>query len=96
MGPVSWADDLTRLHFRTFQRLAVMCATVFYCVELFSTAYDNDGGAVDLDRERSAFLNGIAAADVNPIGAHVGARRGADLAGVVPRLIHPGLEPGRL
>jgi hypothetical protein len=48
MRPVSRADDLTRLHFRTFQSLAVMCATVFYCVKLGAAAYDKQGKPVDI------------------------------------------------
>ena len=40
MGTVSWADDLARLHLRIVQGLAVMCATVFYCVKLRAAAYD--------------------------------------------------------
>jgi hypothetical protein len=51
MGPVSRADDLTLLHFCIVQRLAVMCATVFYCVKLGATAYDKQGKPVDIRRQ---------------------------------------------
>jgi hypothetical protein len=51
MGPVTWADDLARLHFRTIQGLAVMCATVFYCVKLSAAAYDKQGEPVDICRQ---------------------------------------------
>jgi hypothetical protein len=40
MRTVPRTNDLTFLHFRTLQGLAVVCATVFYCVELIPTAYD--------------------------------------------------------
>jgi hypothetical protein len=48
MGPVSRTYDLTRFHFCTLQRLAVMCATVFHCVKLRATAYDEYRKAVDI------------------------------------------------
>jgi hypothetical protein len=51
MGPVSWADDLTRLHFRTVKGFAVMSATVFYCVKLSATAYDKQDEPVDIRSE---------------------------------------------
>jgi hypothetical protein len=51
MGPVPRADDLTLLHFRIIQRLAVMCATVFYCVKLSAAAYDKQGKPVDIRRQ---------------------------------------------
>jgi hypothetical protein len=50
--PVPRADDLTFRHFRALQRLAVMCTTVFYCVELTPTAYDEKGETVDIGRKR--------------------------------------------
>jgi hypothetical protein len=48
MGPVSWADNLTSFHFCLSERLAVVCATVFYRINIRTAAYDNDGDAVDL------------------------------------------------
>jgi hypothetical protein len=50
MRAVSWADDLTRLHFRTLQSLAVMRATVFYGVQLGAAAYDEQREPVDIRR----------------------------------------------
>jgi len=68
MGPVSWADDLTRLHFRIFQRLAVMCATVFYCVKLGAAAYDKQGKSVDVRAEGFRIFDRVGAPDVDPVG----------------------------
>jgi hypothetical protein len=51
MRPVSRADDLTLFHFRIIQRLAVMCATVFYCVKLAAASYDKQGKPVDVRAE---------------------------------------------
>jgi hypothetical protein len=53
MGAVPRTDDLTRLDFRTIQRLAVMRAPVFYSVQLGATAYDKHGKPVDICSERS-------------------------------------------
>jgi hypothetical protein len=70
MGPVSWADDLTSFHFGLSQRLAVVCATVFYRINLGAAAYDNDGDAVDLGREGYRLVNGLNTTDVDPLRGH--------------------------
>jgi hypothetical protein len=67
MGPVSWAYDLASFHFGLSQRLAVVCATVFYRINLAVAAYDNDGDAVDLGREGYRLVNGFNSADVDPL-----------------------------
>lgn len=67
MGAVSWADDLTGFHFCVSKSLAVVSATVFYCVKLRAAAYDNDGDPVDLRGEGSRLVDGIASADVDPL-----------------------------
>ena len=69
MGPVPRANDLTFRHFRTLQGLAVVCATVFYCVELMSAAYDKKGESVDISRERFLIGEGVGGADIHPLGA---------------------------
>jgi len=48
MSPVPRADDLTRLDFRTVQRLAVMRAPVFDCIQLRAAAYDEQGKSVEI------------------------------------------------
>jgi hypothetical protein len=60
------ANNLTGFHFSLSQCLAVVCATVFYCVGLRAAAYDNDGDAVDLNRQKCCFLHRFTAADVDP------------------------------
>jgi hypothetical protein len=50
-----WANDLTGFHFSLSQGLAVVCATVFYCIDVGAAAYDNDGDAVDLRGEGRRF-----------------------------------------
>jgi hypothetical protein len=67
MGPVSWADNLTSFHFGLSERLAVVCATVFYRVNTRTAAYDNDGDAVDLGREGYRLVNGLNRADIDPL-----------------------------
>ena len=67
LGPVSWAYDLTSFHFGLSQRFAVVCATVFYRINLGAAAYDNDGDAVDLGREGYRLVNGLNSADVDPL-----------------------------
>src|ERR1700724_245677 len=62
------ADDLTALHLRSGERLAVVRATVFYRVQLGAAAYDNHCHAVDLDREGCSFADGVCAPDVDPSG----------------------------
>jgi len=74
MRSMPWTYDLTSLHFRTPQWLAVVCATVFYCVKLSAAAYDNDGDAVDLNGEGGCLGDGIAATDINPVRGHEGCR----------------------
>jgi hypothetical protein len=69
MGPVPRADNLTRFHFRIIQGFAVMCATVFYRVELSTAAYDEEGKSVDLRRKRFQILERVGGADVNPVRA---------------------------
>jgi hypothetical protein len=61
------ADDLTGFHFSLSEGLAVVRATVFYCVNLCPTAYDNDGDAVDLRGEGRRLQDGFTSADVDPL-----------------------------
>jgi hypothetical protein len=61
--------DLTFLHFRTLQGLAVVCTTVFYCVELIPTAYDKQGEPVDIRREGFLICERIGGTDIHPLGA---------------------------
>ena len=63
------ADDLTFHHFRTLQGLAVVCTTVFYCVELISTAYDKKGDSVDIRGEGLLIVERVGSADIHPVGA---------------------------
>jgi hypothetical protein len=61
------ADNLTGLHFRFSQRLAVVCATVFCGVDLGAAAYDNNGDAVDFRRVGSALYHRITGAYIDPL-----------------------------
>src|SRR5882757_360043 len=70
MSPVPRADDLTRLDFRTLQRLTVMRATVFYGIQLGAAAYDKHGKPVDICRNRSWVLDRVRAANVHPLATH--------------------------
>jgi hypothetical protein len=67
MGPVSWADNLTSFHFGLSERLAVVCATVFYRVNTRTAAYDNDGDAVDLGAKGGRLVNRLNRADIDPL-----------------------------
>jgi hypothetical protein len=58
---------LTGFHLSVSQRLAVVRATVFYCVKVGSTAYDNHREAVDLDAEGYRLMNGPTLADIDPL-----------------------------
>ena len=69
MRTMSRTDDLTLLHFRTLQRLAVVCTTVFYCVKLIATAYDKQGEAVDIRREGFLIFERVGGTDINPVAA---------------------------
>src|SRR4030081_3408656 len=70
MRPMPGADDLTRLDFRPVQRLAIMCATVFYGVQLRAAAYDQHSKPVDIRRKRPRIPERVCAADVHPVAAH--------------------------
>src|SRR5581483_1715750 len=65
-------DDLTVFHFSSPESLAVVCAPIFNGVELIPTAYDDNGGIVDLHREGRAVSERLGAADVDPfrVGVH--------------------------
>ena len=67
MSTMPWAYDLTSFHFGLSQRLAVVCATVFYRVNVRAAAYDNDRDAVDLGGEGSHLVDGLTAADIDPL-----------------------------
>jgi hypothetical protein len=67
MGPMSRADNLTSFHLGLSQRLAVVCATVFYRINIAAAAYDNDRDAVDLHGEGHRLVNGLNSADVDPL-----------------------------
>jgi hypothetical protein len=67
MRAVTWAYDLTGFHFSLSQRLAVVCATVFYRINFRAAAYDNDGDAVDLGGEGAGLPHGLTPADINPL-----------------------------
>jgi hypothetical protein len=70
MSAVSGANDLTGFHFCLSQSLAVVSATVFYSVDLYAAAYDDDRDAVDFCGEGCRLMDGIASADVNPLRGH--------------------------
>jgi hypothetical protein len=59
--------DLTGFHFGLSQRLAVVCATVFYRIDFRAAAYDNDGDAVDLGGKGTCLVNGLTRADIDPL-----------------------------
>jgi hypothetical protein len=67
MGTMPWAYDLTSFHFGLSQRLAVVCATVFYRVNVRAAAYDNDRDAVDFGGEGGRLVDGLTAADIDPL-----------------------------
>jgi len=67
MGTMPWAYDLTSFHFGLSQRLAVVCATVFYRVNVRAAAYDNDRDAVDLGGEGGRLVDGLTSADIDPL-----------------------------
>jgi len=56
MSTMPWAYNLTSFHFGLSQRLAVVCATVFYRVNVRAAAYDNDRDAVDLGEKGAVSL----------------------------------------
>jgi hypothetical protein len=64
------ADDLTGFHGSLPERLAVVCTTVFHCVDVFATPYDNNRDAVDLSRIGRRLVNGLARADIDPMRRH--------------------------
>ena len=67
MGTMPWAYDLTSFHFGLSQRLAVVCATVFYRVNVRAAAYDNDRDAVDFGGEGGRLVDELTAADIDPL-----------------------------
>jgi hypothetical protein len=69
MRTVPRANDLTFRHFRTLQGLAVVCTTVFYCVELLPTAYDKQGESVDIRGEGFLIRERVGGTDIDPLGA---------------------------
>ena len=67
MSPVPRAYNLTSFHFGFSQRLAVVCATVFYRIDTGAAAYDNDGDAVDLGGEGCRLDDGLTSANIDPL-----------------------------
>ena len=95
MGTMPWAYDLTSFHFGLSQRLAVVCATVFYRVNFRAAAYDNDRDAVDLGGEGAVSLTD----SLPPTSIHseVTLLSNSEHAGLQARgLGHHGLVPGRI
>src|SRR5579863_3382806 len=68
---VAGTNELARLHLGTGEGFAVVCATVFYCVQLAAAAYDNHRRAVDLGRERYALAELAGRADVDPAAQNI-------------------------
>jgi len=63
-------NDLTGFHFGLSKGFAVVCATVFYCIDLQAAAYDNNRDAVDLYRQRLRLMNRVTGANIDPLRGH--------------------------
>jgi hypothetical protein len=64
---VTRTNDLAGFHLSFSERLAIVGATIFYCVYLQSATYDNHREAIDLNGQRFRLVNGLARTHIDPL-----------------------------